>query len=290
MKKLMNITLALVLAVFTAFAAPVTVQARVGNGVGNGGDASALEFTWLARVALKRLESRPLTSVQSEAVRMLKGAIDSTRVVFRDRLVLRGQEVDAINYPAVGLIKVRRGGWAQMKRATSTARIGFVLHEYLGVAGVGDGSYQTSKSLVEMMIDERSSDVASHEHLLDSILTLKFNLYHTFKLVEEAVLLGKKYDPRRICFLAGFMAGQNSVMGLVVSNPRPWFIGEDPDRELASLSAVAADLNMLCDETKIDLSEFRKLVVEGVAAVERLSPRILAPFDVSKPNEAAPTR
>ncbi len=163
MKKLLNITFGVMLAIPMVFFSPVTVQARAGNGVGNGGDIAALEFTWLARIALRRLELSNLVADDLVTIEKLKAAIESTRIVFVEELVLLEQAVDAINYPSVALIQVRRGAWERMKHSTPTTRLAFVIHEYLGIAEVDDHQYKTSKKLVELMFGERSSDIASQE-------------------------------------------------------------------------------------------------------------------------------
>lgn len=257
--------------------------AHAGNFVGNGGDASAMEFTWMARIATRRLETAKLSPDQKLHLTRLKDAIDHTRVVCKTKLHLDGEQVDAINYPDKRLIVIRRAGWAQMKRNTSTTRFGFVLHEYLGVSAVGDPHYETSKALVETMIDERASDVQAQEHVLDSLLSLKMNLADTYETVNRNAAAGKGFDPRRVCFMAGFMNGQTSVLSLVISNPRPWFVQGDPDKDFIALEDVTIEMKTACGAGIANVGKLRNLISSAMSTVDRLSGSLLPKFDLSKP-------
>lgn len=129
------------LALFACFA----LNAHAGNELGNGGDSYAQEFTALGRRLVESIRSRPDPRIPDAGA--LAAAVDKTHVASAGKLELRGAEVDAINYPAESRIQFNRERW---KEYDLRQKASLVLHEYLGVAGVDDGSYQISSAYLEL--------------------------------------------------------------------------------------------------------------------------------------------
>lgn len=122
--------------------------------VGNGGDTYAIEFVNTAEEVQKYLqEGAPrLVDAKAFAAELLKTRVESTD----KKLTLDGTIKDAINYPALKRIVFNRERWTNM---TDHERAVLVLHEYLGILQVKDGSYQHSKKLLANMNFNRATVV-----------------------------------------------------------------------------------------------------------------------------------
>ncbi|RZA08229.1 MAG: hypothetical protein EOP11_05430 [Proteobacteria bacterium] len=116
---------------------------HLGHERGNGGDGYAESFIALAREINNSLVKDPIAGVDVKEFSM---AISRTRVNSRPALALRGNAVDAINLPDANQILISREGWERMQREPHR-RAFLVLHEYLGIMGVDDSTYQISSQL-----------------------------------------------------------------------------------------------------------------------------------------------
>ena len=261
-----------------------SLVASAGNFVGNGGDANAMEFTWLARVVTKRLAiNKTLSASQRQHVAAIAKAIDETRVASADKLVLRGQEVDAINYPDRKLIVLRRGGWEQMKRNTLTVRFGFVLHEFSGVAKFDDGQYAKSQALVGQLFEGKSDEIPFEEQLLDSFLTIKSELNSAYRFTDTLLKKTQNYDPRGVCYSAGSLRSLVTGLSMLMMTGRPRYVGYNPDEQIDRIDKASRDMKVDCATATLDRLSFRKHVQVAMDAIDALSASMLPKFDLSKP-------
>lgn len=114
-----------------------------GTDRGNGGDEYAKLFINQGADIAEALTQNPIPGVDA---RELMQAVQNTFVNSQERLFLRGDEVDAINYPDARKILVSRTGWDRMS-SSPHRRAFLVLHEYLGIIGIDDARYQVSSLL-----------------------------------------------------------------------------------------------------------------------------------------------
>ena len=129
-------------------AAPLAAHAT-GFENGNAGDAYAAEFILTAKDMATRLRALPASELRGVNTDQLSGAIITTTVHSAERLSLRGEEVDAINYPDKKLIRINRSRWRNLRVGAKTvSRFTLALHEYLGIMGLDDSQYRLSSPLV----------------------------------------------------------------------------------------------------------------------------------------------
>lgn len=125
-----------------SFAAP----AGGGGEVGNGGDAVAIEFVAMARLAVRRIGNLPEESRYGLSLSELDRAVETTKVESVNRpLFLGGAEKAAVNFPEERRILVSRPAWGRIKNMNLRRRL--VLHEYLGILAIPDGNYQISERI-----------------------------------------------------------------------------------------------------------------------------------------------
>jgi hypothetical protein len=115
-----------------------TASAFAGNELGNGGDSFAQEFVAIGRKLAELLENNPDPAFSAG---IFQESVKRAAVSSKDKLELRGAEVDAINYPESGRIEINRSRWKEYGLREKTS---LVFHEYLGVAGVDDSNYEVS--------------------------------------------------------------------------------------------------------------------------------------------------
>jgi len=144
------LTLSLLLTSLSVFAA----DRDSGVDRGNGGDEYSKAFIDLGVDLAESLAQHPLPGVSADG---LLAAIQATKVNSRDRLLLRGDEVDAINDATLSppQILLSRAGWNRMEAAPHR-RAFLVLHEYLGIMGLDDSRYQISRLLDRANVCERN--------------------------------------------------------------------------------------------------------------------------------------
>lgn len=140
----------LLLAISCFFALAGRAQAE-GGMVGNGGDAVLQEFNLRGIQVANFLQAEPAIA-QAHGIDPVQflAVVKQTRLESHPQLFLRGQEVDAINYPWEHRIEVSRSRWAQ-----SASRIDayfvqrrIALHEYLWVYGINDELYVVSNPIM----------------------------------------------------------------------------------------------------------------------------------------------
>jgi hypothetical protein len=138
-------SLVLCLAIFTSSIS------FAGGMVGNGGDAILQEFNLRGIQIAAYLKSEPAVASKYglDAAKFLD-VVKKTALEGQEHLILRGVEVDAINYPSELRIQVSRTRWA----ATATRMDAYfvqrriALHEYLWIYGVDDTAYVVSNAIV----------------------------------------------------------------------------------------------------------------------------------------------
>lgn len=116
-----------------------------GGVISGGGDRVAAEFIHTARMVNQLIADHPdLKKYAAE----FSEAIEQTRVISKPKLIWKNQEVEAINYPTRDLIEVSRSYWLSADKI-SLRTYALVAHEYFGIMGLNDRSYQLSQALFE---------------------------------------------------------------------------------------------------------------------------------------------
>lgn len=232
-----------VLIVGLVFLASASSFAKGGNSVGNGGGATALQFTATARKAVRLLMAMPLDAETKKQVLAIERAIKTTRVGSARIVMLDGLEVDALNQPLKKRIIVSRTGWQRLKTQTAATRIGFALHEYAWVSGLDDGDYSISDGLVLLLRSDRSSDDTQRENILARFAEIKREL----QLAERSLLATPgqetKFDARTLCRLNGLILGA-AMMFDTVDLTIPW--------------PKSVDVNQARDQFKISTENFNQ--------------------------------
>ncbi len=118
----------------------------------NGGSGVAAEFIEAAHDLIERLAVTPVAGVDSQA---LKIAINETKVVTKKNLTLRGDAVDAINYPKRKLIEVSVTRWNKLA-LTPWVKLQLAFHEYLGILGIDDTGYKISRQIFNSDLCDRT--------------------------------------------------------------------------------------------------------------------------------------
>jgi hypothetical protein len=146
----------LVIFIFALLSQSVLASVAAGPRViGSGGDVYALQFVSSAEQVLQYLQKTPLRSIDLVA---LEQAVNSAKVESTEEtLKLEGMDKDALNYPAQNRIVFSRKRWEAM---ATNERLALVLHEYLGLLGQKDASYQFSKNLLKDLTTAGTSEVA----------------------------------------------------------------------------------------------------------------------------------
>ncbi|CAN5576008.1 hypothetical protein BH10BDE1_BH10BDE1_32990 [soil metagenome] len=239
-----------------------------GNSVGNAGDITAMEFSWTTALAIKRLRESVLTKEQSAQLNAIEEKLKIVRVTSLPKLILKGIEVNAINYPKEDVIEVSQDGWALVKKSTAVSRLGFSLHEFLGVAGYDDTGYKLSKGLTDRIRDDRFADVAFEENLLNALWSLSYNL-HIAGLRPAAKEL-KKNDTKSYCFFAGRIRGQAQMLSLLISNSSTSLSNPASEQALALISEGASQVEVSCQWTRRDPVRLKEATTAAVEAIHSL--------------------
>lgn len=127
---------------------------------GNGGDEYSQEFVAIGYELVESLMKEPLAGVDAKA---LLQAVEGTKVISTSqRLILRGQEVSAINDPMASppTILLNQSAWKRMEQEKHK-QVFLAFHEYLGILGINDSNYQVSLRLDRAKVCERHSAVRS---------------------------------------------------------------------------------------------------------------------------------
>ncbi len=252
--------------------------AHAGNSVNNGGGRVALQVTWTARGAIKSLKTKALTPQQKLWVQTIETGLTVVRVGSAARVYLNGLEVDARNNSQERTILVSRAGWARMKSATRTTRIGFSLHEFGLAMGLDDRDYSISDELVSLLRDDRARDESYLEGILDIFVTLKHELQGTLGLAQTSSQKGQALDIRSICRLAGSLRGHSTSLHILLVNPLPWFVAKNPEASLQTLSSESKILDGNCRSGEFDLKSLKGSVERASKAVDALSGGLISSF------------
>lgn len=121
------------------------LSALAGNEIGNGGDSYSLEFAAIGRKMVDKIRANPDPAIGD--VEAFARAVNEAQVVTRDKVELGDREVDAANFPSLKRIELNRARWREYSAEEKSA---LVIHEYLGIAGVDDSSYQVSGSYAQV--------------------------------------------------------------------------------------------------------------------------------------------
>ena len=118
----------------------------------NGGSGVAAEFMEAAHGLIARLYSKPIAEVD---LKSFAAAVAETKVVPKKSLKLRGDAVDAINYPSRKLIEVSVLRWNKLTM-TPWVKQQLVFHEYLGILGIDDTGYKVSRQILNSDLCSRT--------------------------------------------------------------------------------------------------------------------------------------
>jgi hypothetical protein len=269
--------------VLIAFALTLGSTSFAGNSVGNAGDITAMEFSWTAALAIKRLRPAVLTIEQTHQLEAIEAKLKVARITSLPKLMLDGAEVNAINYPKEDLIEVSQQGWVIYKKSTAVARLGFVLHEFLGVAGFDDAGYKLSKALTDRIRDERFADVAFEESLLNALWTLSYDLHMaTIRPTQQELARMKKDDTKSYCFSAGRIRGQSQVLSLLISNSPTSMSGENSERILEKISEAAHEIESFCQRGKTNMNRLKSAVDAATDGIHDLANLISANVEIPR--------
>lgn len=227
----------------------ISLQSFAGNDVENGGDAVAFEFTTTARLATKILKTAKLTPELKGVVEKISESLVSTQVNTRPKLFLRDNEVDAINYPLKNLIVVSRSRWQIAKLGGVEARLGLVLHEFLGVSRIDDGDYAKSQKLLEAISKDSFGNLLAQESFLKSVYFLAGYFYN--------YALHPDTEHKKVCIFAGDVKGRVQVLTQFIKDHPTWF-RKQITSYAEELKMAAAQIEQQCSNDKIDYAKLEK--------------------------------
>jgi hypothetical protein len=200
------------------------------NGIdrGNGGDEYSQEFVNIGYELVESLMKEPLAGVDPDS---LMQAIKATKVKSTSApLILRGQEVSAINDPFSNppQIVINSQAWENMN-SSSHKKVFLVFHEYLGIMGIDDANYQVSSLLDRAQVCDRNEVIKNdiEEELQKSCYRI---IPDDLRYVDSISSYGKKID--RIT--------KKDLMGLNLKNIR-----------LAENTFLDFDLNLLHSQNRL---------------------------------------
>ena len=228
-----------------------------GNDVENGGDPVAFEFTTSARLVMGNLKKSKLNPELTSLVRIISKSLEITKVNSLPHLFLKNAEVDAINFPVKKQILISRSRWKIAKIVSIESRMGFLLHEYLGVSGIDDGNYRLSQKLVEAM----------NPDAFGSILAQETFMKHTSEL--GGYLWNLSLDPfptsghKEVCIIAGEINVRVQIITQTVAANPTWFRSEAIEKYSTELQTVAAEIKKQCLGNEVDYRTLEKSFTRG---------------------------
>ena len=117
-----------------------------GGTSGGGGDALAMEFRLTANNAIARAKSNDINMFNLDYGR-LQSVLDGCDIVTTDdKLILKGDEKDAINYPDTNKIYLNRPRYRSYSESLEQEVI--ALHEVMGLAKIDDDKFSKSSRLI----------------------------------------------------------------------------------------------------------------------------------------------
>lgn len=138
------------------------LQRKLGPRTTGGGNICAFNITATTAFIIKNIEAVPFEN-QKQTDQFLQ-KINTVRFFGGSNLKVRGQSVNAINYPQIGHIVVD-SSVCEYLDSNKEGGAAFLLHEYLGVAGIDDTAYQISSSFAKKVKDN-SKDATYGTHVV----------------------------------------------------------------------------------------------------------------------------
>lgn len=240
-----------------------------GNDVENGGDAVAFEFTMTARLAVENLKKEKLNPELKNLVDKISLGIQSVQVASLPFLQLQDREVDAINYPLQKRILVSRSRWKVAKVTAVEARIGLVLHEYLGVSHIDDNDYALSQKLVEALLHSSVVHFVAQESFLDSARDLAANYSSCSSFIPQE-------SPKEICLFAGEIGAYTHSVTRWITNYPSWFRSEGVTDLTLRLKKISQEVSRHCLSENIDRRGLQESCERGYNLAIQLEDRLFS--------------
>lgn len=187
---------------------------RLGNDGPNGGDAYGSEFSSIGFEILKEAKESGIKSFNRESFEQALNEV----IIYSDEgdyIAVRGQPVDALNFPRDKKILLNRARWRQMVLKN---KIRLVFHEYLGIIDGERNVYKVSKEMnkfFDRLVSKlKEGQVQYYYGLCDANLPLSFEgpvCSTDHPHVEAAVLCAKEKALKR-CLLESYTECKGQVV------------------------------------------------------------------------------
>lgn len=152
------------------------IKGNKGNEGGHSGDLYVLEFSTLAQFIADQLTKDIVNSIGNEklTIETFQNTVESVKVISadKDRVVLNGAPVDAINFSQQKLILVNRDHWREMNLHQ---KIKVVLHEYFGILDIEKSKWTKSVKLIDFTFN-LSQQIASDIRYADLMINFNYGL------------------------------------------------------------------------------------------------------------------
>jgi len=126
----------------------------LGPGSSGGGNICALNISTATNFIADYADKIPFQDAEQRE--HFLNTLSSVRFLHGENLEVRGQSVDAINYPAAGVIVINEKVCAQLGAGIGSG-YALLVHEYSGVAGIDDRNYQVSGIFKQKVKEEIGS-------------------------------------------------------------------------------------------------------------------------------------
>ncbi|GEM_PF-2987527 len=250
--------------VFLSLSMFFTFSIQAQNLVGNGGDVIASEFNAIARTAVYFLKQKTLSAEDSSLVLNIEQKIESTLVEsVADQLVINGREVDAINYPSIGHVKISRKRWEQVRLRDPSERTMIVLHEYIWIAGVDDSSYSVSSRLVKEItasLNRNSISTEKYQVVLAEFYA-ELNLFRADILSMQAV---RSVDFYAYCYAAGLLKVHADRVSQLTQENEFWFSSQQKPSVTQAIEYLRSFSQQQVDNCRTKTSIDFKSQLQGV--------------------------
>ena len=137
-----------------------------GPGSGGGGGFCAMNITSATIFIQDHLSAIPFGSPQQAS--NFSKSIKKVRFLAGANLKVRGQSVNAVNYPSASVIVLDAKACSQLAE-DSASGIALLLHEYLGIASIDDRIYQLSTAFTKttgtVLTAEKDFDMAKYREV-----------------------------------------------------------------------------------------------------------------------------
>ncbi len=149
-------------------------RASAGPGSGGGGDTYAIEFKRVAEKILETFSKDPsLSSIFPQVdLPTFREKLLSLKIETKDRLLLNGEEMDAINYPDRNLLLLSRNRWVRISQ-TPGHQASLAFHELLGLMGIDDTMYKVSAKFAAWQAEHNYPfEILSHKYYTAGLYTI----------------------------------------------------------------------------------------------------------------------